>query len=133
MSKNCDFEGFDFNRAVFIDTETTGLAGGTGTLAFLIGVGFFGSNGFKIIQYFMRDYDEEAAALYSLGNLLEKFDGLVSFNGKSYDILCLQHIYAKHGKSIDKFLHLDLLSSARRLYREALGGVSLISETTFYF
>ena len=93
MSKNCDFEGFDFNRAVFIDTETTGLAGGTGTLAFLIGVGFFGSNGFKIIQYFMRDYDEEAAALYSLGNLLEKFDGLVSFNGKSYDIPLLTTRY----------------------------------------
>lgn len=93
IAKNSEYESFDFTRAVFIDTETTGLAGGSGTLAFLIGVGFFKGNDFKILQYFISDYDKEAAALYSLGKLLEEFESIVTFNGKSYDIPLLEARY----------------------------------------
>ena len=80
----------------------------------------------------MRDYDEEAAVLYSLGNLLAQFDGLVSFNGKSYDIPLLTTRYTlnRMENPIDKFLHLDLLSAARRVYRERLKSVSLSSLET---
>ncbi len=54
-------------RWAFLDTETTGLAGGTGTYAFLIGVGSIDAEGFRLRQFFMRDYGEEASLLYRLG------------------------------------------------------------------
>src|SRR5579864_4090507 len=64
-------------RWAFLDTETTGLAGGTGTYAFLIGVGSIGDDGFWVRQFFMRDYSEEASLLASLGEHLAKFDVLI--------------------------------------------------------
>ncbi|HHX24184.1 MAG TPA: hypothetical protein GX723_09310 [Thermoanaerobacterales bacterium] len=129
IAKNVVFEGLDFSRAVFIDTETTGLAGGTGTLAFLIGVGFFKNKDFKIIQYFINDFNEEAAALYSLSGLLKNYDSLVSFNGKSYDIplLSARFMLNRMENPVEKTFHLDLLHSARRLYKERLESVSLSS------
>lgn len=63
-------EGFDLRRAVFLDTETTGLAGGAGTAAFLIGVGFVDGERFRVRQYFMRDYHEEKALLHALAEEL---------------------------------------------------------------
>jgi uncharacterized protein YprB with RNaseH-like and TPR domain len=132
IAKNGVFESFDFSRAVFIDTETTGLAGGTGTLAFLIGVGFFEGNEFRIIQYFISDYDEETAALYSLRGLLKNFDSMVSFNGKSFDIplLSTRYMLNRIENPLEKTFHLDLLACARRLYRERLESVSLSSLET---
>jgi uncharacterized protein YprB with RNaseH-like and TPR domain len=132
IAKNSVFESLDFSRAVFIDTETTGLAGGTGTLAFLIGVGFFEGNDFKITQYFISDYDEEAAALYSLSGLLKNFDSMVSFNGKSFDIplLSTRYMLNRIENPLEKTFHLDLLACARRLYRERLESVSLSSLET---
>lgn len=129
MAKDRDFYDFDFARALFIDTETTGLAGGTGTLAFLIGVGYFQDNGFKVVQYFMRDYDEEAAVLWTLGNLIRNFDYLVSFNGKSYDVplLSTRYMLNRMESPLEGLLHLDLLSSARRLYKNRFESVSLSS------
>ncbi|MGI5859635.1 MAG: ribonuclease H-like domain-containing protein [Tepidanaerobacteraceae bacterium] len=129
IAKNGVFESFDFSRAIFIDTETTGLAGGTGTLAFLIGVGYFEGNDFRITQYFISDYDEESAALYSLSGLLENFDSMVSFNGKSFDIplLSTRYMLNRIENPLEKTFHLDLLACARRLYRERLESVSLSS------
>jgi len=129
IAKSSDFENFDFKKAVFIDTETTGLAGGSGTLAFLIGVGFFEGDDFRILQYFISDYDKETAALYSLSRLLESFEGIVTFNGKSFDIPLLEARYMlnRMESPFRKPLHLDLLASARRLYRERLESMSLSS------
>ncbi|AEE91126.1 conserved protein of unknown function [Tepidanaerobacter acetatoxydans Re1] len=129
IAKNCAYKDFDFSRAIFIDTETTGLAGGTGTMAFLAGVGFFEGSSFKIKQYFISDYDEEAAALYSLSDLLKNFDSFVSFNGKSYDIplLSTRYMLNRMENPVEKTFHLDLLAAARRLYRERLESVSLSS------
>jgi len=129
IAKSPDYDEFDFTRAVFIDTETTGLAGGSGTLAFLIGVGFFESGSFKILQYFISDYDRETAALYSLSQLLENFDSIVTFNGKAYDIPLLEARYmlSRMESPFNKPFHLDLLASARRLYKERLESVSLSS------
>ena len=72
----------EFQRMAFVDTETTGLAGGTGTYAFLVGVGVFDAEGFTIHQFFMRDYAEEPAQLHDLGQLLDGMGAVVSFNGK---------------------------------------------------
>jgi uncharacterized protein YprB with RNaseH-like and TPR domain len=132
IAKDSNFEEFDFSRCVFIDTETTGLAGGTGTLAFLIGLGFFEGERFRVIQYFMRDYDEETAVLYTLANLLREFDSIVSFNGKSYDIplLSTRYMLNRMENPFNKAFHLDLLSSARRLYKERFESVSLSSLET---
>jgi len=132
IAKSSEYEDFDITRAVFIDTETTGLAGGSGTLAFLIGVGFFEENRFKILQFFLRDYDEETAVLYSLSKFLKKFNNLVTFNGRTYDIPLLETRYMlnRMESPVKKPFHLDLLSSARRLYRERLESVSLSSLET---
>src|ERR1035438_193500 len=73
------------SRWAFLDTETTGLAGGTGTYAFLVGVGSIDASGFRLRQFFMRDYGEEASLLHRLTEYLARFDVLITYNGKSYD------------------------------------------------
>lgn len=103
----------------FLDTETTGLAGGSGTYAFLIGVGSIHPEGFRVRQFFMRDYNEEASQLHALSAYLARFQVIVTYNGKSYDQPLLETRYtmsrARHPFS--KLEHLDLLFGARRLFR----------------
>ena len=69
----------------FLDTETTGLMGGSGTYAFLIGVGRITPQGFRVRQFFMRDYGEEASQLWRLAEYLAPFDVLITYNGKAFD------------------------------------------------
>ena len=115
------------HRALFLDTETTGLAGGTGTYAFLVGVGFFDGADFVLQQYFMRDYDEEEAMLAPLAELLEDAAGVVTYNGKAFDIPLLQtrFVTARMRVALEDLPHLDLLHVARRLWRARLGDCSL--------
>jgi hypothetical protein len=129
IAKDSDYNNFNFTKAVFIDTETTGLAGGSGTYAFLIGAGYFEEQKFKLLQYFMRDYNEEPAVLHSLKDLLKEFESVVSFNGKAYDIplLSTRFLINRMENPMEKPFHLDLLSSARRLYKERMASVSLSS------
>ena len=76
---------FNIHNIVFLDTETTGLAGGTGTYAFLIGLGYIDDQGLVVEQYLMRDFDEEYPMLKAVMETLKKFRVLVTFNGKSFD------------------------------------------------
>ncbi len=112
----------------FLDTETTGLAGGTGTYAFLIGVGSIDSQGFRLRQFFMRDYDEEASLLHRLAEHLAQFDVLITYNGKSYDQPLLETRFrmsrARH--PFDRMQHLDLLFGARRLWKLRLESCRLV-------
>ena len=78
----------DISRLVFLDTETTGLAGGTGTCAFLIGIGAVEGMQFVVRQYFLRDYPEEKAMLAALAEALEPSEGIVTFNGKTLTFRC---------------------------------------------
>jgi uncharacterized protein YprB with RNaseH-like and TPR domain len=112
-------ECFDLRRAVFLDTETTGLAGGAGTAAFLVGIGFLDDDHFRIRQYFMRDYSEEPALLHSLAEDLAPFAHLVTFNGKMFDVPLLESRYqlARRSFPLQRALHLDLLHPARRLWK----------------
>jgi uncharacterized protein YprB with RNaseH-like and TPR domain len=106
----------------FLDTETSGLAGGTGTYAFLVGVGRFLDGEFRLEQFFMRDPSEEAALLEGLAAYLAPVKALVTFNGKAFDAPILQTRYLLHSipaPFID-FAHLDLLPLARRLWRDRL-------------
>jgi tetratricopeptide (TPR) repeat protein len=116
----------------FIDTETTGLAGGTGTYAFLVGVGVFDDEGFTIHQFFMRDYDEELAMLHALGELLDGLDAVVSFNGKSFDLPLLEtrFIMARQPPRLIDAPHLDLLPVARRFWKYRLDSCALSSLET---
>jgi uncharacterized protein len=113
----------------FLDTETTGLAGGSGTCAFLIGVGSIDSEGFRVRQFFMRDYDEEASQLYALSAYLARFDVLVTYNGKSFDQPLLETRYtmqrARH--PFGSMTHLDLLHGARRLFKLRLESCRLVN------
>jgi uncharacterized protein YprB with RNaseH-like and TPR domain len=112
----------DPETIVFLDTETSGLAGGTGTFAFLIGAGRYTIDGFHLAQFFMRDPLEEPALLLAFEEFLANCQIIVSFNGKSFDIPLLNTRFTMQGwKSPFKNLaHIDLLHLARRLWRDRL-------------
>lgn len=109
----------DCSRWAFLDTETTGLAGGSGTYAFLIGVGRITPEGFRLRQFFMRDLAEEASLLESLSAHLDGFDTLVTYNGKAYDQPLLETRYrmTRMKPPFSRLPHFDLLFGARRLWK----------------
>jgi uncharacterized protein len=119
----------DFGRMAFLDTETTGLAGGTGTYVFLVGLGYFAATEFVVEQYFMRDYGEEAAMLHALNERLAAFETVVSFNGMSFDWPLLETRYAmvRQRLALEQPVHCDLLFPARRVWRERIVSCSLSS------
>lgn len=119
----------DLERIAFVDTETTGLAGGTGTYAFLVGVGAFREGAFVLHQFFMRDYGEEPAQLQAVGELLDGMEAVVSFNGKSFDLPLLEtrFIMSRQPPRLVDVPHLDLLPAARRLWKYRLASCALSS------
>jgi uncharacterized protein YprB with RNaseH-like and TPR domain len=121
--------GLGFDRWAFVDTETTGLAGGTGTYAFLVGVGVFEESRFTVHQFFMREYGEEPAQLQALGELLDGLEAVVSFNGKNFDMPLLEtrFIMARQPPRLSGAPHLDLLTTARRFWRYRLESCALSS------
>jgi len=110
---------WDISKLLFLDTETTGLSGGAGTLAFEIGVGYIQGQHMVIRQYVMRDYSEEAAMLHDLANLIGGFDTLVTFNGKTFDIPLLESrmIMQRIRPMLSEMPHFDLLHACRRVYK----------------
>lgn len=115
-------------RWAFLDTETTGLAGGSGTYAFLIGVGRITLEGFRVRQFFMREYAEERSLLAALQDHLNSFDVLITYNGRSYDQPLLETRYRMtRGKPpFGRLAHLDLLYGARRLWKLRLESCRLV-------
>jgi hypothetical protein len=131
-------EQIDLSRVVFLDTETTGLSGGTGTLIFLVGVGAFHSplsnlqpptSSFRIRQFFLRSPGEELAMLHALAEWLDGFDASVSFNGRGFDLplLASRFTLARMKPKILHAPHLDLLAPARRVWRGRLPSCALSS------
>lgn len=120
-------EAADPQQWLFLDTETTGLAGGTGTYAFLVGVAWWDAGGLEVEQLFMREHSEEFSLLVALGQRLAERRVLVTFNGKSFDWPLLETRY-RMTRSISPCApraHLDLLHPARQLWRLRLGSVRL--------
>lgn len=108
---------FCSDRALFLDTETTGLSGGTGMMAFLVGSGRFEEGKFLVEQWFVREPCEESAMLVSLRERIESASALVTFNGKSFDWPLLRARYVMNRLTAPKPPpHLDLLHVARRIY-----------------
>lgn len=120
--KVSNIKGEEVSKLLFLDTETTGLSGGTGTLAFLVGLGYFTEDGFLLKQYIMRDPSEEPAMLLEIANLSENFSGLVSFNGKAFDIPLLntRYVINRLPRPFDSTSHLDLLFLSRKLWKNRL-------------
>jgi len=121
---------------LFLDTETTGLMG-AGTIAFMVGAAYFdvdaaGNKAFIVRQYFLRDHADESAMLYLLSELLASRMGLITFNGRSFDLPLLDIRYLMNrldglaGDLLER-PHIDLLPPSRRLWRRRLGSCSLSS------
>jgi uncharacterized protein len=106
----------------FLDTETSGLNGGTGTYAFLVGVGRFEANQFHLAQFFMRDPSEESSLLTALEAFLAPCTILVTFNGKAFDVPLLNTRYLLQGwrSPLGDMVQVDLLHLARKIWRDRL-------------
>ncbi len=115
-------------RPAFLDTETTGLAGGTGTLLFLTGVGVWETEGLRMHQVFLREPGEERAAMHYLAELLAGVTGLVTFNGGPFDLPLLEtrFVLQRLRPRWRTLPHLDLLVTARLLWREHLPSRRLV-------
>jgi uncharacterized protein YprB with RNaseH-like and TPR domain len=102
----------------FLDTETTGLAGGSGTYAFLVGVGRITPQGFRVRQFFMRDFGEEASQLSALTEHLKQFEVMITYNGRTFDQPLLETRFrmVRQRPPFSSMEHLDLLFGARRLW-----------------
>ena len=105
-------------RQVYIDTETTGLSGGSGTLAFLIGIAVIGDDDIVLTQFLLTGFGAEAAMLSTFAETLSGDDRLVSYNGKSYDLPLLLTRFRMQALShtFEGLPHLDLLHPVRRLF-----------------
>lgn len=104
---------------LFLDTETTGLSGGVGTIAFQIGVGYFTPSGFVVEQYLMHDYPEEPQMLSRLAALMKRFSVLCTFNGRTFDVPLLKSRFLMNRMPDAVFpeVHADVLYPARRIWK----------------
>lgn len=112
--------GVELRKALFFDTETTGL-GGAGTLAFLVGLAWFDEDGLVFEQLLLEGHEQEPALLFRLQELFDRSELLVSFNGKSFDLPLLQTRRMMNGVlPLATRPHLDLLHVCRRIHRARL-------------
>src|SRR3981189_601495 len=118
----------DPEKWLFLDTETTGLAGGAGTYAFLVGLAWWDAGGLQVEQFFMRDFSEEHSLLHELSARVASRPVLVPFNGKSFDWPLLESRFTMtRSIAVPRLAaHLDLLHPARALWKPRLGSVRLV-------
>jgi tetratricopeptide (TPR) repeat protein len=115
----------DLRRPLFLDTETTGLSGGTGTVAFLVGLAWREANGLALAQYFLRDFNQENALLWAVGQCVNEAGVLVSYNGRCFDWPLLQTRLVMRRAEWPSPPHFDLLTLARRIFRPRLPDCAL--------
>lgn len=122
VAKDEKIATMSYRDLAFLDTETSGLSGGTGTYAFMIGVGRFIDQKYVLRLYFMPDPSMEAAMLRALSDFLAPCKALVTFNGKAFDapLLRTRYILNNEINPMDGFSHIDLLTLARKLWRARL-------------
>jgi uncharacterized protein YprB with RNaseH-like and TPR domain len=113
------FAAIDLERAVFLDTETSGLAGGTGTYVFLVGLGTFAGDSFDVWQGFLSDPRDERALLLETAERIAAAPAIVSFFGKSFDRHRLEDKMRVHGlfPPFAAVPHLDLYWPLRRAHQ----------------
>lgn len=106
-------------RTLFIDLETTGLSGGAGTVAFLVGCGWFDMGAFQVRQFLLTSYSAERALLSAVAECLDATSLLVSYNGKTFDVPVMETRWMFHRMPmpLESVRHFDMLHPARRLWR----------------
>lgn len=106
-------------RTIFIDLETTGLSGGAGTLAFLVGCGYFDLGAFQVRQFLLPSHSAERALLAAVAAFFEDADLIVTYNGKTFDVPVMETRWAFHRieMPLDEVPHFDMLHTARRLWK----------------
>ena len=116
-------------ECLFLDLETTNNESGAGNCAYIIGLGYFDESCFVVEQYFMRDFDEEAAMIASLNEYCAHYTTLLSYNGKAFDVNVLQSRSAinRIPLQIDKLYHIDLLQLFRKLYGRSGKKLNLVN------
>ena len=129
LANNPILGDYTSSDALFLDTETTGLAGGTGTMAFLIGLGWFEEGHFQVRQILARDFGEEKAALTYLREITAQKKFLVTFNGKAFDVnlLSTRFIMNRMQSDLSGLPHLDLLHPSRRILGHRLENCRLVT------
>ena len=107
-------------RLLMLDTETTGLAGGTGTMAFLVGIARFEPAALTVRQYVVTGFSAEPAMLAAVREWVDGAECLVTFNGKSFDVPLLKTRYAlqRERHPFEEIAHADLLHATRRRLRD---------------
>jgi len=107
------------DRLVFVDLETTGIAGGAGTYAFLVGCGWFSGGTFRIRQFFLSSFTAERALLEAVADFAASAGTVVSYNGKSFDLPLIETRFALHRlpTPFGELPHIDMLHPARRMWR----------------
>ena len=109
-------------RTVFVDLETTGLSGGAGTVAFLVGCGYFDLGAFQIRQFLLTSYASERALLSAVTEFFGGTDLLVTYNGKTFDLPVMETRWLFHRLPMPDFSqdvpHFDMLHPARRLWSD---------------
>ena len=120
-------EGITLEDILFMDTETTGLSGGTGTMAFLVGLGYFSKNGFTIDQFFLDDPVNELAFLNEAGNYFSRYKVIATFNGSSFDLPLLKtrFVLNRIDPPFQNKPHLDLLHLSRKIWKLRLSSLKL--------
>ncbi len=117
----------DLTRMLLLDTETTGLAGGTGTLPFVVGLAWFDGDALRVQQLLLRRPGEEGPILRHLEERLAASSCLVTYNGKTFDWPLLKSRFVMNRLPVPPALpHLDLLHCARRVFRHRSGGAKLV-------
>jgi uncharacterized protein len=112
--------------ALYLDTETTGLSGGVGTVAFLVGLGYFEAGRFVVEQLLLRQLGEEAPLLHRVAERVARASLLVSYNGKSFDLPMLKTRCIMSRMPVPEARpHVDLLHVARRVHKHRLAQVTL--------
>ena len=111
-------------RTIFIDLETTGLSGGAGTVAFLVGCGYFDLSAFQVRQFLLTSHAAERALLYAVADFFRGADLIVTYNGKTFDVPVMETRWLFHRLQmpLDSVPHFDMLHPARRLWRGRSGG-----------
>jgi uncharacterized protein len=115
--------GTGTSKTVFIDLETTGLSGGAGTLAFLVGCGYFDAGAFQVRQFLLPSHSSERALLALVADFLDDADLIVTYNGKTFDVPVMETRWSFHRLEMpeiggeDGVPHFDMLHPARRLWK----------------
>jgi uncharacterized protein YprB with RNaseH-like and TPR domain len=118
-------DGASISKMLFVDLETTGLAGGAGTYAFLVGCGWFDGGRFRVRQFFLSNFIAEKALLEALVDLARTSGTVVTYNGKSFDLPLVETRLTMHRMETPfaAMPHIDMLHPARRLWRKSEAAV----------